>query len=118
MLTKTRLAGLAAVLIIAVASAVVPQTTQAQAQSPAPAAAAPAEPPAAPVARPGTKSTEVVDNPYGLEALWKGGDAVPRITLGILVIMSMGSWYIIIPKVSEQAKMKGAAVQREKSFWN
>ncbi len=118
MLTKTRLAGLAAVLIIAVASAVVPQTTQAQAQSPAPAAAAPAEPPAAPVARPGTKSTEVVDNPYGLEALWKGGDAVARITLGILVIMSMGSWYIIITKVYEQAKMKRAARQAEKSFWN
>src|SRR5260221_14305547 len=118
MLTKTRLAGLAAVLIIAVASAVVPQAAQATAQAPRPAAAAPAEPPAAPVARPGTKSTEVVDNPYGLEALWKGGDAVARITLGILVIMSMGSWYIIITKVYEQAKMKRAARQAEKSFWN
>jgi len=118
MLTKSRLAGLAAVLIIAVASAVLPQTTRAQAQPPAPAAAAPAEPPAAPAARPGTKSTEVVDNPYGLEALWKGGDAVARITLGILVIMSMGSWYIIITKVYEQAKMKRAARQAEKSFWN
>src|SRR6266567_3221444 len=109
MLTKSRLAGLAAVLIIAVASAVVPQTTHAQAQPPAPAAAAPAEPAAAPAARPGTKSTEVVDNPYGLEALWKGGDAVARITLGILVIMSMGNWYIIITKVYEQFRMNAQA---------
>ena len=47
----------------------------------------------------------MVDNPYGLEALWKGGDLVARITLGILVIMSMGSWYIIITKVYEQFRM-------------
>ncbi len=122
MLTKTRLAGLAAVLLIAMASAAFPQATQAQAQPAAP-AAAPAEPaaaPAAPVAQAAraTKSTEVVDNPYGLEALWKGGDAVARITLAILVIMSMGSWYIIITKVYEQARMKRAARAAEKSFWN
>src|SRR3954447_7938224 len=50
------------------------------------------------------KTTEFVDNPYGLEALWKGGDLVARITLGVLVIMSVGSWYIIVTKVYEQAK--------------
>jgi len=124
MLTKTRLAGLAAVLFIAMASAAFPQATRAQGQPPAP-AAAPAEPAAAPAAPAApaanitsAKATEVVDNPYGLEALWKGGDAVARITLGILVIMSMGSWYIIITKVYEQYRMKRAARAAEKSFWN
>jgi biopolymer transport protein ExbB len=124
MLTKTRLAGLAAVLLIAVASAVFPQAAQAQGQPAAPAATAPApaEPAAAPAAlaakAASAKTTEVVDNPYGLEALWKGGDAVARITLAILAIMSMGSWYIIITKVYEQYRMKRAARAAEKSFWN
>jgi biopolymer transport protein ExbB len=59
----------------------------------------------------------VIENPYGLEALWKGGDLVARVTLGILVIMSMGSWYVIITKVYEQAKMGSQAKAAEKSFW-
>ncbi len=120
MLKMTRLATLAAVLSLASAFTVVPLAAQAQTPPAAPAAAAPAAPPAAPAAAPavGAKSTEVVDNPYGLEALWKGGDLVARITLGILVIMSMGSWYIIITKVYEQAKMNKAASAAEKSFWS
>ena len=51
----------------------------------------------------------MVDNPYGLQALWQGGDIVARITLAILVIMSVGSWYVIVTKVYEQAKMGGQA---------
>ena len=122
MLKMIRLTALAAALLVAVASAVVPQAAQAQAQTPA--ATAPAAPPesaAAPVAPSapagGTRVTEVVENPYGLEAMWKGGDIVLRITLGILVIMSMGSWYVICTKVYEQAKMGAQARAAEKSFW-
>ena len=117
MLKMTRLATLAAVLSLASAFMVVP--LRAEAQTP-PATPAPTAAPAAPAAAPATsaKSTEVVDNPYGLEALWKGGDLVARITLGILVIMSMGSWYIIITKVYEQSKMNKAAKAAEKSFWS
>jgi biopolymer transport protein ExbB len=116
MLKLTRLAALAAVLSISIAAAltVVPQSAQAQAQ-PAAAPAAPAAPAAAPAAA--AKATEVIENPYGLEALWKGGDAVARITLAILVIMSVGSWYIIITKVYEQSKMIKAAKAAEKTFW-
>ena len=66
---------------------------------------------------PARAQTEVVDNPYGLEALWKGGDFVAKATLIILVIMSMGSWYIIITKVYEQYKMGKQARDAEKSFW-
>ena len=123
MLKNTRLAAFAAALLIAVASAAIAPIAHAQAQ-PAP-AAAPAAPaadataaPAAPAAKAApAKATEVVDNPYGLEALWKGGDIVAKITLGILVIMSMGSWYIIITKVYEQYKMGKQARAAERTFW-
>ncbi len=120
MLKMTRLAALAAVLLVAMSFAVFPQAGHAQ---PAPAAtgAAPAVPaaaPAAPAAKAPAMAKEVVDNPYGLEALWKGGDIVARITLLILVIMSVGSWYIIITKVYEQAKMGAQARAAEKKFWN
>jgi biopolymer transport protein ExbB len=48
---------------------------------------------------------EVIENPYGLEALWRQGDFVSKGTLIILVIMSMGSWYIIFVKLWEQSKL-------------
>jgi biopolymer transport protein ExbB len=128
MLKMTRLAVSAAVLLIAAASAVLPQTALAQAQPPAPAApsapAATAPAPApAPTAAPapaagGARSVEIVDNPYGLEALWKGGDIVAKVTLAILALMSMGSWYIIITKIYEQSKMRLQARAADKSFWN
>src|SRR5271168_4659590 len=110
MLKKTRLAALAAVLVVAMAGAAMPRAVLAQAQPPTAPAAAPAEPaaaPAAPVAKAADsgRATEMVDNPYGLQALWQGGDIVARITLAILVIMSVGSWYVIVTKVYEQAKM-------------
>jgi biopolymer transport protein ExbB len=128
MLKMIRLAVSAAVLLIAAASAVLPQLALAQAQPaapaapPAPAATTPAPAPA-PTAAPapaagGTRSVEIVDNPYGLEALWKGGDIVAKVTLAILAIMSMGSWYIIITKVYEQFRMRLQARAADKSFWN
>ena len=129
MLKMNRLANLAAALVLALPIAVTPLAAQAQAQQPSPPAAAapadtgatpapaPAATPAPPAASKGTVSTEIVENPYGLEALWKGGDLVARITLGILVIMSLGSWYIIVTKVYEQAKMGQQARAAERSFW-
>ena len=128
MLKMTRLTAAAAVLLIAVASTVIPQVAPAQTPPSTPAAPAaqaePAAPAAAAPAAPATKAassgrtTEVVDNPYGLEALWKGGDMVAKVTLAILAIMSMGSWYIIITKVYEQFKMGRQARAAEKTFWS
>ncbi len=118
MLKMTRLAALAAVVLVAVSAAVLPPSGNAQ--TPAPGAAAPADSAAAPMApapKASAKATEVVDNPYGLEALWKGGDLVAKITLAILAIMSVGSWYIIITKVYEQGKMGAQARAAEKTFW-
>ena len=123
MLKTTRMAALAAVLFVAASTAVVPLATQAQTPAPtAPAATAQPAAPAAPAAPTApkastTKTTELVDNPYGLEALLKGSDIVARVTLAILAIMSMGSWYIIITKVYEQYKMGKHARTAEKTFW-
>jgi biopolymer transport protein ExbB len=116
MLKLTRLAALAAVLLVAVSTAAIPQAGQAQTPPPA-ATAEPAAPAASAASAPKPAAKEVVDNPYGLEALWKGGDAVAKITLAILAIMSAGSWYIIFIKVYEQFKMGRAARAAEKTFW-
>jgi biopolymer transport protein ExbB len=72
---------------------------------------------AAPAGDAGAVSKEAVDNPYGLEALWKGGDFVARGTLLILVIMSMGSWYIMITKFIDQVKLKGQSNETRSKFW-
>jgi biopolymer transport protein ExbB len=118
MLKLARLAALATVLSFAPPALVIPQALAQQPAAPA-ATAEPAAPaPAAPApAAPSAKSTEIVDNPYGLEALWKGGDLVARFTLGILVVMSMGSWYIIITKLIEQVKLMGQAKNAKQTFW-
>jgi len=124
MLNLTRLATLAAVLLLAAPAAVVAPAALAQTPTPtAPAAAPPAAPEASPAtpAAPAPKAAataEIVDNPYGLEALWKGGDWVAKTTLMILVIMSMGSWYIIITKVYEQSRMTRQAKAAERKFWS
>jgi biopolymer transport protein ExbB len=60
---------------------------------------------------------ETVDNPYGLEALWKQGDFISKGTLIILVIMSMGSWYIMFVKVYEQWKLFRQAATVQSAFW-
>jgi biopolymer transport protein ExbB len=50
-------------------------------------------------------AVRMVDNPYGLETLWAQGDAVARGTLAILVVMSMATWFIMILKLFEQARL-------------
>jgi biopolymer transport protein ExbB len=62
-------------------------------------------------------SEEAVENPYGLKALWNQGDFVARGTLIILVIMSMGSWYILFTKLFEQRAMMKSATASAETFW-
>ena len=76
-----------------------------------PAAAVPAAPPAV------APATETVENPYGFEALWKQGDFVSKGTLIILIIMSMGTWYIGTLKLLEQAKLTKQAQAADAKFW-
>src|SRR5512143_2071754 len=108
-----------AAMLAAAALAVVPAATIAQGPTPAAPAAQPADTAAPATATPAPapniangpagKQMEIVDNPYGLEAMWRGGDIVLKITLGILVFMSIGSWYVIITKFYEQTKVRGQA---------
>ncbi|MCA7996618.1 MotA/TolQ/ExbB proton channel family protein, partial [Burkholderia cepacia] len=57
---------------------------------------------AVPPPEPATSAT--VENPYGLGALWANGDFVARFVLGLLVVMSLGSWYVMVTKFIEQAR--------------
>ena len=127
MIKMTRLAAWAMVLLIAMPAVLVPVAALAQAQSPSPAAPAasqdsaplsPAPPPTPAAVSGGARTTEIVENPYGLQALWAGGDIVSKATIAILVIMSMGSWYIIVTKVYEQYKMGRQARAADKKFWS
>jgi biopolymer transport protein ExbB len=78
-------------------------------------AAAPAAP--APMAPAPVAAKESVDNPYGLGALWEQGDFVARGTLIILVLMSMGSWYILITKLYESLKLSQEAKGAQRTFF-
>ncbi len=82
---------------------------QAVASSTSEAAAAPVDQAASPA---------TVSNPYGLDALWKGGDIVARGTLLILVIMSMGSWYIMVTKFFEQFRANRRARTADETVWD
>jgi len=134
--TFQRLPALLTALVLALAplaAALLPSSAAAQAQAPAQsqdaqpaapaqgtdAAKAPAPAPAAPpgAGQDATTQKEVVENPYGLEALWRGGDFVSRGTLIILVIMSMGSWYIMFVKVYEQSKLFRQSRAIQADFW-
>jgi biopolymer transport protein ExbB len=96
----------AALIAVAALSSTAPATAFAQAAATPPAAA-----PAAAV------SEEAVENPYGLKALWNQGDFVAKGTLVILVIMSMGSWYVIFTKLLEQRTMLKSAQSSAETFW-
>ena len=111
-------ASLAAALIATVSlAAVVPAPALAQAASAPAAEAAPAPAPAAAAAPKPVVSEEAVENPYGLKALWSQGDFVAKGTLIIMVIMSMGSWYIIFTKLFEQRAMLKSARESTEAFW-
>jgi biopolymer transport protein ExbB len=64
------------------------------------------------------KKPDATENPYGLESLWKTSDAVAKTVLLLLLIMSIGSWYILIVKVLEQTKMNKQAQAATKDFWS
>ena len=90
------------------------QATAPAAPEPAAAPAAAAAPATAPAA---VVTTEAVENPYGLKTMWLEGDVVNKGTLIILVIMSMGSWYVIFTKLFEQRQMLKSAKSSAETFW-
>ena len=82
-------------------------------QAPAEAAADPN----APAGEAPSAETATVENPYGLGALVREGDFVSRGVLILLVIMSLGTWYIFVTKFVEQARLLSQAKVTEKKFW-
>ena len=119
-LNSLRVPFAAALFALATATAL-PLAAHAQAAS-APAEAAPAASADAaavtPVGVPTPAVTkETIDNPYGLGALWETGGFIAKFNLIIMLIMSMGSWYIIFTKLFEQSKMFKAAKGVGDSFW-
>ncbi len=61
---------------------------------------------------------ESAENPYGLEALWKTSDWIAKSVLILLLIMSVSSWYILVVKLLEQAKIARQAKAAAKDFWS
>jgi biopolymer transport protein ExbB len=106
-----RLTLLIAVVALAIAFVAIPHDGIAQDAKPAATEASAAVPMAA------TTTKESVDNPYGLSALWQQGDFVARGTLIILVLMSMGSWYILITKLYESIKIASEAKAARSGFF-
>ena len=108
-------------LAAALASQAGPLFAQAAKDAPPPPPSGPATsvvvPAQAPSPRDNTVGGEVLENPYGIEALWKQGDFVARGTLLILIIMSVGTWYIAIVKLIEQNRLMKDAREADAKFW-
>lgn len=129
---RPALLGLPALLLMtqmAFAQQAAPPTTTVDTPPAAPTAATTTTPdatlaptPAAPVTEatvsaPTAPVTEEVANPYGLEALWTQGDFVVHFTLLVLVVMSMATWYVIVTKFLEQARLQASARAAAERFW-
>lgn len=116
----------ASALVSAPAMADAPASAAAEAPAAAPAdtAAAPAADAAAPAAdgaaAPAAEGAhagkEEVENPFGIKAVWESG-WVPRGTIIIMSLMSIGSWYIIITKLLDQSKIMRQAKDMNAKFW-
>jgi biopolymer transport protein ExbB len=87
-----------------------PTTAPPAASEPAPAAPAINAPAAAAPSAP-------AENPYGLINIIKKGNPVSLAVLGLLLIMSIGTWYIFIVKFLEQSRILNQARTVEKRFW-
>jgi len=121
----------AAALLALATIAIAPTTALAQASAPAdataPAAAAASDASATPAPAaavdtsaapaPAAEGKATIDNPYGVSALWRDGGVIAKANLIIMLIMSMGSWYIIFTKFWEQRKMFQAANSVNDGFW-
>ena len=89
------------------------QTPAAEPAKPAEAAASPAAAMTAPIAAPVSSKDEL-----GVKAIWDKADLVAKFVLFILVVMSMGSWYILIVKFFEQRRLMKESKAATETFWN
>ena len=57
-------------------------------------------------------------NPYGLLSLWTQGDFVIRSVTLALAVMSLLSWYVIVVKALQQARLRKLSAAAGDSFWH
>ena len=57
------------------------------------------------------------ENPYGLMAALEQGGIIAQITFGIMVLMSVGSWYVFFTKIIEQQKIINEGRRARTTFW-
>jgi biopolymer transport protein ExbB len=117
-LASARSSVLAAAVAVAALGFGVQEAAFAQASAPAAEAAAPAVTGGVSAASAAAASTTSVENPYGIKALISHGDLVDQITLVILLIMSIATWYVMITKLLEQAKINKHAGEASNNFWS
>jgi biopolymer transport protein ExbB len=92
-------------------------TEPATAQAPAAPAASAVAVSTPAVAANGAANNGDVENPYGLEALWRGSDSIARGVLVLLAIMSAGSWYIMVTKLLEPSRIQRHARTMTAKVW-
>ncbi|MFO7325385.1 MAG: MotA/TolQ/ExbB proton channel family protein [Pseudomonadota bacterium] len=63
-------------------------------------------------------AVDPASNPYGFGALIEHGNSISYTILGVLLIMSLGTWWIFFTKFWDQYKLNKAARNVEKNFWS
>jgi biopolymer transport protein ExbB len=127
MFKSTRLSALAAAVLFSLTAiaALAPQTAAAQESASASAAMASAASASmeasTPVAPPMTPATSIVKeevhNDFGPAEAWAKSDVVSKSTFLILLLMSIGSWYIIVTKLIDQMKVMRQSKETKSQFW-
>ena len=59
----------------------------------------------------------MTNNPYGIAALWSGGDPVIRTVAVLLLLMSIASWFIIVTRAWRVVKLRRSA-RASADFWH
>ena len=103
--------GVGPALAQATGGAMAPATTTAAPATPAPAEAGPT------IIKVPTTAAAGQDNPYGLTDIIKKKNPVSYGVLAILLVMSIGTWYIFFTKYLDQSRILGQARVVERRFW-
>ncbi len=114
---------IAAAFVLLTGFAVVPAMAQATAPAPAATTAAAPAAPAAPADAGPTvikapTATAPEANPYGLGDILAKKNPVSYAVLAILLVMSIGTWYIFFVKFFDQSRILGQARTVERRFWS
>ena len=62
-------------------------------------------------------AVDPASNPYGFGALIEHGNSISYTILGVLLIMSLGTWWIFFTKFWDQYQLRKSARAVEKNFW-